>query len=97
MNRLTVCQPVEMTLAKGDQLQLKANAPSLDGKELINGELVTVAGVNRKGANPIEGRANPAGKLSGVRARLRDHVLRLARQNRRTRFVFGFVGESRDE
>jgi len=27
--RLTVCQPVEMTLAKGDQLQLKANAPSL--------------------------------------------------------------------
>ena len=35
--------------AKGDQLQLKANAPSLDGKELINGELVTVAGVNPKG------------------------------------------------
>jgi len=30
-----------MTLAKGDQLQLKANAPSQDGKELINGELVT--------------------------------------------------------
>jgi hypothetical protein len=38
-----------MTLAKGDQLQLKANAPSLGGKELINGELVTVAGVNPKG------------------------------------------------
>jgi len=49
LNRLTICQPVEMTLAKGDQLQLKANAPSLDGKELINGELVTVAGVNPKG------------------------------------------------
>jgi ATP-dependent exoDNAse (exonuclease V) alpha subunit len=49
LNRLTVCQPVEMPLAKGDRLQLKANAPSLDGKELINGELVTVAGINSKG------------------------------------------------
>ena len=49
LNRLTVCQPVEMTLAKGDQLQLKANAPSLDGKELVNGELVTVKAVNSNG------------------------------------------------
>jgi conjugative relaxase-like TrwC/TraI family protein len=49
LNRLTVCQPIEMTLAKGDQLQLKANAPSLDGKELINGELVTVKAVNPNG------------------------------------------------
>jgi ATP-dependent exoDNAse (exonuclease V) alpha subunit len=49
LNRLTVCQPVEMPLAKGDQLQLKANAPSLDGKELINGELVTVKAVNSNG------------------------------------------------
>ena len=49
LNRLTICQPVEMTLAKGDQLQLKANAPSLDGKEFINGELVTVKAVNSNG------------------------------------------------
>ena len=49
LSRLTVCQPVEMMLAKGDQLQLKANAPSLDGKELINGELVTVKAVNSNG------------------------------------------------
>jgi conjugative relaxase-like TrwC/TraI family protein len=49
LNRLTICQPVEMTLAKGDQLQLKANAPSQDGKELINGELVTVKAVNSNG------------------------------------------------
>jgi ATP-dependent exoDNAse (exonuclease V) alpha subunit len=48
-NRLTVCQPVEMALAKGDQLQLKANAPSQDGRELINGELVTVKAVNPNG------------------------------------------------
>ncbi len=60
LNRLTVCQPVEMTLAKGDQLQLKANAPSLDGRELINGELVTVAGVNRKGQIQLkDGRVLP--------------------------------------
>jgi conjugative relaxase-like TrwC/TraI family protein len=49
LNRLRVCQPVEMTLARGDQLQLKANAPSLDGKELINGELVTIKAVNSNG------------------------------------------------
>ncbi|MGH7991386.1 MAG: AAA family ATPase, partial [Limisphaerales bacterium] len=49
LDRLTVCQPVEMTLANGDQLQLKANAPSLDGKELTNGELVTVKAVKPNG------------------------------------------------
>jgi conjugative relaxase-like TrwC/TraI family protein len=49
LNRLAVCQPVEMALAEGDRLQLKANAPSLDGRELINGELVTVKAVNTNG------------------------------------------------
>jgi hypothetical protein len=38
-----------MKLAKGDQLQLKANASSLDGKELTNGELVTVKAVKSDG------------------------------------------------
>jgi hypothetical protein len=32
LNRLTVCQAVEITLAKGDQLQMKASAPSLEAK-----------------------------------------------------------------
>jgi len=60
LNRLTVCQPVEMTLAKGDQLQLKANAQSLDGKELINGELVTVKAVNPNGRIELkDGRVLP--------------------------------------
>ena len=60
LNRLTVCQPIEMTLAKGDQLQLKANAPSLDGKELINGELVTVKAVNPNGRIELkDGRVLP--------------------------------------
>jgi conjugative relaxase-like TrwC/TraI family protein len=42
LDRLTVCQPVEMALASGDRLQLKANAEACDGKPLINGELVSV-------------------------------------------------------
>jgi len=68
LNRLTVCQPVEIVLAKGDQLQLKANAPSLDGKELINGELVTVAGVNRKGQIQLkDGRVLPENYREFVR------------------------------
>jgi conjugative relaxase-like TrwC/TraI family protein len=49
LDRITVCQPVEMPLAKGDQLQLKANAVAVDGKELVNGELVTVKAVNPNG------------------------------------------------
>ena len=65
---ITVCQPVEIVLAKGDQLQLKANAPSLDGKELINGELVTVAGVNRKGQIQLkDGRVLPENYREFVR------------------------------
>jgi conjugative relaxase-like TrwC/TraI family protein len=68
LNRLTVCQPVEMTLAKGDQLQLKANAPSPDGRELINGELVTVAGVNPKGQIQLkDGRTLPENYREFVR------------------------------
>ena len=60
LNRLTVCQPIEMTLAKGDQLQLKTNAPLLDGRELINGELVTVKTVNSNGCIELkDGRILP--------------------------------------
>jgi conjugative relaxase-like TrwC/TraI family protein len=49
LDKLTICQPVAMSLAKGDQLQLKANAALTDGKELVNGELVTVKAVNPNG------------------------------------------------
>lgn len=60
LDHLTVCQPVEMPLAKGDQLQLKANAPSVDGKELVNGELVTVKAVNPNGRIELkDGRVLP--------------------------------------
>lgn len=49
LDRITVCQPVEMLLAKGDKLQLKANAVLPNGKELTNGELVTVKAVQPNG------------------------------------------------
>jgi conjugative relaxase-like TrwC/TraI family protein len=42
LERVTVCQPKELSLSTGDRLQLKANAKSQDGCKLANGELVTV-------------------------------------------------------
>lgn len=60
LDRLTVCQPVKMSLAKGDQLQMKANAPSVNGKELTNGELVTVKAVLSNGQIELkDGRVLP--------------------------------------
>jgi conjugative relaxase-like TrwC/TraI family protein len=49
LDRLTVCRAYEMGLAKGDRLQLKANSQSTEGKELVNGELVTVENVSASG------------------------------------------------
>ena len=48
-DRLTVCQPKELTLAAGDRLQLKANARTRSGRRLANGELVTVKKVGADG------------------------------------------------
>jgi hypothetical protein len=48
-DRLTVCQPTELTLAAGDRLQLKANARTRSGQRLANGELVTVKHVGADG------------------------------------------------
>lgn len=68
LDRLTICRAVEMTLAKGDQLQLKANAPSLDGKELTNGELVTVKAVKPNGQIELkDGRVLPENYREFVR------------------------------
>ena len=47
--RLTVCRERETALATGDQLQLKANAKTKDGRMLANGELVTVAKIEGDG------------------------------------------------
>jgi ATP-dependent exoDNAse (exonuclease V) alpha subunit len=52
---------VEMMLAEGDRLQLKANASLSNGKELVNGELVTVKAANADGQIELkDGRVLPA-------------------------------------
>jgi len=87
---LTVCQPVELPLAKGDQLQLKANRSLPCGKELTNGELVTVEAVNPDGQIELkDGRILPANYREFVRG-YAITVLRLTGQNRGTRLIFRF-------
>ena len=49
LNKITVCQPKELSLSTGDRLQLKANAQSQDGRRLANGELVTVKKIHQDG------------------------------------------------
>ncbi len=49
LDRITVCQRKELPLACGDQLQLKANGRSEEGKQLANGELVTVKNTGADG------------------------------------------------
>jgi len=57
-----------MLLAKGDQLQLKANTALSDGKELTNGELVTVKAVQRNGKIELkDGRVLPENYRGFVR------------------------------
>jgi conjugative relaxase-like TrwC/TraI family protein len=49
VDKFNVCRTTEMQLAKGDRLQLKANVKSLNGKEVVNGELVTFEKIDTKG------------------------------------------------
>ncbi|MFZ1072675.1 MAG: AAA family ATPase, partial [Verrucomicrobiia bacterium] len=49
LDKITVCQPKELSLSTGDRLQLKANAQSQDGRRLANGELVTVKEIHQDG------------------------------------------------
>lgn len=68
LDRITVCQPVEMSLANGDQLQLKANTALSEGKELTNGELVTVKAVRPDGKIELkDGRILPENYREFVR------------------------------
>jgi conjugative relaxase-like TrwC/TraI family protein len=68
LDRITVCQPVEMPLAKGDKLQLKANTALSDGKELTNGELVTIKAVQPNGKIELkDGRVLPENYREFVR------------------------------
>jgi conjugative relaxase-like TrwC/TraI family protein len=49
LDKITVCQPKELSLSTGDRLQLKANAKFQDGRKLANGELVTVKEIHADG------------------------------------------------
>jgi hypothetical protein len=49
LDKITVCQPKELSLSTGDRLQLKANAQCQDGRKLANGELVTVKQIHADG------------------------------------------------
>jgi ATP-dependent exoDNAse (exonuclease V) alpha subunit len=42
LDHITVCRPLEVTIAEGDRLQLKANRRLQGGSSVANGELVTV-------------------------------------------------------
>jgi conjugative relaxase-like TrwC/TraI family protein len=54
MEHISVCEPKEIALASGDRLQLKANAKTASGKQLANGELVTVKRVENNGRIELE-------------------------------------------
>jgi hypothetical protein len=60
LDKITVCQPKELSLSAGDRLQLKANDKSQDGRKLANGELVTVKEIHADGCIALgDGRVLP--------------------------------------
>ena len=68
MDKITVCQPKELSLSTGDRLQLKANAQSQDGRRLANGELVTVKEIHADGRIALnDGRVLPKNYRQFVR------------------------------
>jgi hypothetical protein len=68
LNKITVCQPKEISLSTGDRLQLKANAQSQDGRRFANGELVTVKEIHQDGRIALnDGRMLPKNYREFVR------------------------------
>ena len=68
LDKITVCQPKELSLSTGDRLQLKANAQSQDGRKLANGELVTVKQIHADGRIALnDGRMLPKNYRQFVR------------------------------
>jgi conjugative relaxase-like TrwC/TraI family protein len=49
LDRVTVCRQKQLALARGDDLQLKANGKAASGEGVANGELVSVERVERDG------------------------------------------------
>jgi hypothetical protein len=60
LDKITICQPKELSLSTGDRLQLRANNKSRDGRRLANGELVTVNQIHADGCIALaDGRTLP--------------------------------------
>jgi len=60
LQRLSICAPKELALAAGDKIQLKANAKTADGRQLANGEIVSVKRIESSGQIELEdGRTLP--------------------------------------
>mgnify|MGYP003694483777 CR=1 FL=1 len=51
LDRISACQPRELSIAEGDRLQLKANRKLASRGRVTNGELVTVKSVRGDGRN----------------------------------------------
>jgi hypothetical protein len=49
LEKVTVCLPHVLTLSVGDKLQLKANNGTVDGRKIVNGEIVSVAKISPDG------------------------------------------------
>jgi conjugative relaxase-like TrwC/TraI family protein len=49
LDRISVCQPRELSVAEGDRLHLKANRKLASGRRVTNGEIVTAKAVNADG------------------------------------------------
>jgi conjugative relaxase-like TrwC/TraI family protein len=68
LDKITLCQPKELSLSAGDRLQLKANAQSQDRRRLANGELVTVKQIYADGRIALDdGRTLPKNYRQFVR------------------------------
>jgi hypothetical protein len=60
LDHINVCRERALPLSQGDQLQLKANSASIDGRKLANGEVVSVAQIKLTGAIRLaDGRVLP--------------------------------------
>ncbi len=97
LERITVCQPKELSLSVGDRLQLKANDKSQDGRKLANGELVAVKEIHADGRIALDdGRVLPKHYRQFVRGYA---VTSYAAQGKNCglRSVFGFGGKSGDK
>lgn len=60
IDHINVCRERALRISRGDQLQLKANSTTSDGRKIPNGEIVTIAQIKSSGAIRLsDGRVLP--------------------------------------